>query len=224
MVALALASFLAMAQPTNNDYYQARNNQQMAELLNAVEKYHLQPGIDKMRSRSYSAAWGDFNFILNYFPNHPRALLLMGELCEKWRNPKCNVGGYFDKALQISPSNSGIHLTKGIYLQKQGKLDEAVESYRKSLEINPDFANAHYNLGLAYAEQKKFALANEHAQKAYALGIALPGLRSKLAAAGAWKEIEARPAEKEQKAPEPATAEAKPAPASGEAKTGDGGK
>ena len=223
-IAVALAPALAAAQATNNDYYNARASQQSSELLTAVEKYHLQQGIDKMRTRLWQAAWGDFNFILNYFPNHPRVLLLMSELCESWRNPKCNMGEYFEKALQVSPNNAGIHLTMGVYLQKRGKLNEAIESYKKSLEINPGSANAHYNLGLAYAAQKQNALANEHAQKAYSMGQMPPGLRNKLVAAGAWKDIEQKPAAATQKSDETPSDEPKPKPAETETRTNDGSK
>ena len=34
-------------------------------------------------------------------------------------------------------------------LAEQGKLDEAVACYRRALELKPDFAEAHYNLGNA---------------------------------------------------------------------------
>lgn len=204
LLVLIAAPGIAAAQPSNNDYYQARSDKQLSELLATVEKYHEQQGIDKMRGKHYASALGDFEFILNYFPNHPRILLFTSQLCELWRNPKCNMNSYFDKAIKRSPENAGIHLTKGIYLQKRGKLNEAIESYKKSLEFNPGSANTHYNLGLAYAAQKQNALANEHAQQAYALGVDLPGLRNKLVAAGAWKVIEAKPAEEM-----PASSEAK---------------
>lgn len=208
LAALLVPSY-AVAQATGNDYFQARSSQQLSELLSTVERYHLQQGVDKMRSRQYSAAWSDFNFILNYFPNHPRALLLMSDLCGKWQARQCNMDEYFDKALRRSPENAGIHLTKGIHLQKRGKLDEAIDSYKKSLEYNPGSANTHYNLGLAYVAKKEFTLANEHAQQAYSLGISLPGLRDKLVAANAWKPIEAKPSVE----PQP-TGEAKPEEAS----------
>ena len=34
-------------------------------------------------------------------------------------------------------------------LKDQGKLDEAVACYRRALELKPDFAEAHNNLGNA---------------------------------------------------------------------------
>lgn len=201
-VVLGLAGTISVGAQTqkteNNDYYLAKSDPKLTQLLHIVEKHHMQPGLDQIKSRQYPQAWGSFDFILRYFPNHPRALLLMSELCEKWRNPKCNMDAYFEKGIRMSPENSGIHLTKGVYLQKSGKLNDAIESYKKALEFNPGSANAHYNLGLAYTTQKQYVLANEHAQQAYNLGIDLPGLRNKLVAAGAWKTIETKPAEEAQ--------------------------
>ncbi|MDP1652011.1 MAG: tetratricopeptide repeat protein [Rhodocyclaceae bacterium] len=193
VLALALAGGSAAAQPTNNDYYGARSTPQLAELLATVEKYHEQQGIDKLRTRFYPGAWGEFNFMLNYFPNHPRALILMGQVCERWLDPKCNMTSYFDKAVRLTPENAGIYLTQGVYLQKRGKLAEAIESYKKALELNPNSANTHYNLGLAYVTQKNFDLANEHAQEAYSRGITLPGLQNKLMQAKAWKPLPPKP-------------------------------
>jgi len=43
----------------------------------------------------------------------------------------------------------------GTVLTKQGKLDEAVASYKRALEIKPDYAEAHNNLGAALTEQGK---------------------------------------------------------------------
>jgi hypothetical protein len=117
----------------------------------------------------------------------------MGDLCEVWRDPRCNMASYFDKAIQLTPENGGIYLTQGVHLQKRGKLKEAIESYKKSLELDPSSANAHYNIGLAYVAIKEYALANEHAHQAYAGGMPLPGLQNKLVAAKAWKPLEPKP-------------------------------
>jgi Flp pilus assembly protein TadD len=37
----------------------------------------------------------------------------------------------------------------GITLGKQGKNEEAVESFRKAISINPKLDEAHFNMGLA---------------------------------------------------------------------------
>ncbi|KPK24820.1 MAG: hypothetical protein AMJ61_13290 [Desulfobacterales bacterium SG8_35_2] len=43
----------------------------------------------------------------------------------------------------------------GNILKDQGKLDEAVKSYRRALSLKPDYAEAHYNLGNALRDQGK---------------------------------------------------------------------
>jgi Flp pilus assembly protein TadD len=37
----------------------------------------------------------------------------------------------------------------GLALGKVGKLEEAVESFRKTIDINPNFYQAHINMGIA---------------------------------------------------------------------------
>ena len=59
----------------NKDYYSVIDK----NLLRTVEAYHLRQGDEKMRAKRYAAAQGDFDFILNYYPNHPQALLLMAD-------------------------------------------------------------------------------------------------------------------------------------------------
>ncbi len=46
--------------------------------------------------------------------------------------------------------------TKGNNLTSQGRLEEAVEAYHKSIEINPDSTGTWFNLGLAYKGLKKY--------------------------------------------------------------------
>jgi len=57
-------------------------------------------------------------------------------------------------------------LQKGYELSKQGKLDEALDAYRKALEIDPKFANAWYNMGIVFEEQGKLDEALDAYRKA----------------------------------------------------------
>ena len=45
--------------------------------------------------------------------------------------------------------------TWAVALKDQGKLDEAVACYRRALELKPDYAEAHNNLGIALKDQGK---------------------------------------------------------------------
>ncbi len=195
---LAIPGLVAAQVPSN--YYAAASDRVVKDGLNAVEAYHLQKGIDAMRRKQYYGAFSDFDFILRYFPNHPRGLLLMSELCNLWSDPRCDAEGYFNKAISMTPDNATVHIGKGNYLQRHQRFDDAIESYKQALLHNPNSTSAHYNLGLAYLAQKQYAAANEHAQHAYALGGAsLPaGLRDKLVSAGAWRILDLEEAKDKQ--------------------------
>jgi Flp pilus assembly protein TadD len=150
------------------------------------------------------------------------------EVCEVWKDSKeCNLDVTFDDALKIRRNDAGVHLVKGVYLQKRKRTTEAIDSYKKSIAINPNSANAHYNLALAYVAQKQNALANEHAQQAYALGMMLPGLQNRLIAENAWKPIEPKPVT-EPTVPAEASPtvsdEATPKPLKSETNSNDGSK
>lgn len=166
------------------DYYD--QDPSARKLLGLVEQYHLNQGIAAMNKGGLNYALGDFDFILNRFPNHPRVLLLVSELALRMKAP-AKADLYFRKAIELYPETAATYAVYGIFLQKTGQLGRAIESYKTSLELDSASPGTHYNLGLAYFEKKQFDLANQHAQEAYARGFPLPGLRDKLKRAGAWK-------------------------------------
>ena len=43
----------------------------------------------------------------------------------------------------------------GIAFKAQGKLDKAIDSYKKAISLKPNFAKAYNNIGLALQEQGK---------------------------------------------------------------------
>ena len=193
-VVLAAIAIPSRAQsPT--DYYLARSDRAASNLLEQVEKYHLSPAVSNLRTGKYEYSYNEISFILGYFPNHPQALVLLSELCVKWKHPaRCDADGRFQRALQVNPEVADTYTIQGMYLQNTGRTDQAIENYKKALERNPVSVNAHYNLGLAYVSKKDFVEANKHAQQAYSLGMTLPGLRNMLTKAGAWKPLPAEPA------------------------------
>ena len=75
----------------------------------------------------------------------------------------------------------------GVSRTQIGKLDEAIEAYKKSISLKPDFALAHYNLGSTLQElgrldeaeasfTKAIALKPNHAEAHYNLGNMLKEL------------------------------------------------
>ncbi len=172
------------------DYYAAAASPQTLQTLKNVETFHIEPGRERMKKRNYPGALQDFAFILNYFPNHPTALSLVSDLCDlNWKSPQCEPQLYFERALRINPKAPQTWALYGLHLQRRKDVDKAIDAYGRALELNPASMNAHYNLGLAYADQKRFDLANRHAQAAYALGYPLPGLKDRLVRSGQWREL-----------------------------------
>ena len=54
-------------------------------------------------------------------------------------------------------------------LAKQGKVDEAISAAERALEVQPDFAIAHYNLGNLYVRRGRLDLAQRHFEEALRL-------------------------------------------------------
>jgi tetratricopeptide (TPR) repeat protein len=50
----------------------------------------------------------------------------------------------------------------GLALYKLGAYDQAIKAYVRSAELNPNDAQLHYNLGLAYFKEEKYSLSVEH--------------------------------------------------------------
>jgi Tfp pilus assembly protein PilF len=185
-----LVAGLAGAQATDNDYYTTTDT----TLLRTVERYHVVPAEEKIRTKFYSAARGDVDFVLRYFPNHPKGLLLLAQMCAEGVTQHCDLDGVFEKAIAINPDVAGTYVTQGVYLHRVKRYREAIASYQRALAIDPNSINGHYNLALAYVETKQYDLANQEAQRAYALGAPFPGLRDRLKQAGQWKPVAASPA------------------------------
>jgi tetratricopeptide (TPR) repeat protein len=169
-----------------NDYYAARGS----NAVTVVELYHLGPCEKRLAERDYPRAMAECGFILKIFPNHPTALLLTAQICEQWKSPRCMLDDVFERAVSINPKAPETFVVQGIHLHRINQYAKAIQSFKYALELDPDEMNAHYNIALTYLETKQFDLANTHAQRAYALGARLPGLRDRLTKAGYWKPAE----------------------------------
>ena len=182
---LAMVAATVAAQPNPNrpnDYYRF----QRSGLMTSVEQFHLGPCQRHLRERDYPRSVGECNFILKIFPNHPQALVLTIEACTNWKSPLCRLDELFQNAVSINPQAADTFVIQGIYQHRAHQYGKAIKSYEYALELDPNLMNAHYNLALTYLETKQFDLANEHAQRAYALGATLPGLRKMLEGSGHW--------------------------------------
>jgi len=169
------------------DYYNRAS--QPPQLLDSVRINHLERAEAVLRTKDpnrLEGAAGDLRYVLDYFPNHPRALSMMVNVALEWKKPQL-IEKFLGDAIDTFPNTPSTWTIQGIYLARIGRTDRAIESYQRALRLKPDDMQTHYDLGLAYASKKQWDLANEHAQVAYGLGAPFPGLKEKLIKANAWK-------------------------------------
>jgi predicted Zn-dependent protease len=111
---LCLISTCSVAAPIN--YYQAATTEWLAQ----TEHYHLQQGIEKAKLGQFEYAWSEYAFMLHYFPNHPRALELMGNLSIQMKQPD-RASKYFERAIALYPNDDATQAMYNEFLQKINK-------------------------------------------------------------------------------------------------------
>ena len=85
-------------------------------------------------------------------------------------------------ALQTAPELKQ-HVDAGLSAKARGDLDTAVREFRRVVELAPNLAAAHVNLGAVYFEKKSYAEAIVSLRKAVELDANLPGAHGMLGAA-----------------------------------------
>jgi tetratricopeptide (TPR) repeat protein len=58
---------------------------------------------------------------------------------------------FWEDVARKSPGKMRGHYNLGVIYNKRGRMDEAIENYKKAIRLKPDFADAHNNLGLTYS-------------------------------------------------------------------------
>jgi hypothetical protein len=176
--------------------YDYTNPTHVRDNLPIVEQYHFDRGVDALKGHAISGPdnlGGDIAYTLRAFPNHHRALDAMGryQLREKQapaRGARYTAECWFERAMAFAPNDGVVHMVYGIYLARKGDKDAALARYLEALELLPDSAELHYNLGLLYAKLQRYDDALAEAHTAYALGFPLQGLKNQLARAGKWRD------------------------------------
>jgi tetratricopeptide (TPR) repeat protein len=57
---------------------------------------------------------------------------------------------YLEKAIAQDPTKPRYYFAQGALFEKMGNEEKAIETYKKTMEIDPEFFNAYYNLGALY--------------------------------------------------------------------------
>jgi len=178
-------------------------SEEVRQMLHRVESFHfkrkhVQAALNG-DSSTEAGVWNNLDYTLRAFPNHPRALMLIGVFeiqvrkfsPEAWRavekRPNFSpVACYFERALMRTPDDPGIYNARGIILSRVQEWDKAIEAFQRAVELAPGSAEAHYNLGLAYYGAGDYQKSAASAREAYRLGYGKSGLKQRLKRKGAW--------------------------------------
>ena len=105
-------------------------------------------GTDLLRSRGQAGRWVGISALGIVLGFTAVTLRQIGY----WSNSEA----LFRRAVQVTRDNYLAYNNLGYYLSNRGAVEEAIENYRQSLAINPNYEDALNNLGHALASQRKF--------------------------------------------------------------------
>jgi Flp pilus assembly protein TadD len=92
-----------------------------------------------------------------------------------------SISCWFERARRMNSADAMVPLIHGIHLYHLKQYDAAEREMLQAERLAPESAEVHYNLGLLYVRLGNYPAAQQHADKAYAQGFPLPGLREQLA-------------------------------------------
>lgn len=77
-------------------------------------------------------------------------------------NKSADAITYLDKAIAKDTSNPTFYFAKGAALDKLGRPEDALKAYTEATEVDPEFADAYYNIGVVYYNRgvKQLEVAN----------------------------------------------------------------
>ncbi len=106
--------------------------------------------------------------ILAAFPEHPDALHLLGVVENETGNYETSVS-LISAAIRSLPGQAPYYASLGNAFQGFGRIQKAIACYQKSIEIDPNFHTAVYNLAATYLQTSQVDKAEASARKALLL-------------------------------------------------------
>lgn len=107
--------------------------------------------INLMRAQRFSDALHSLRQAMQQDPANWNILYMAGQCC-RFLNDLHGATSYLNKAVAVKPDEPSLLLALGIALQLKGSFSNAIEAFRKALEIDPDYVLAYNSLALT---QKK---------------------------------------------------------------------
>lgn len=127
----------------NNDYFTIGSAQQATFLIPVVENAHLGPKTNprgfwsRYNKGEWTLAAGELKYVLWVFPNHPRALFLLGMVARELKEPTIPIA-YYEKAMRLFPTHAYTRAQYGAYLVELGEKLQGIMQLEEALKMDPN--------------------------------------------------------------------------------------
>lgn len=156
MEGLVITDELKAALSEGNTLYEAQRYEEAIAAYQAIveanpDAYVIYKNIGNcyFQLQKYEEAEKYYQKILEKEPENADALLLIGNTYAN-RGQDEKAMEWYDKIEFEKITDPAVLFNLGANFYKESKLDQALKYYRKAVEINPDFLDAVYYLGLTY--------------------------------------------------------------------------
>jgi tetratricopeptide (TPR) repeat protein len=165
------------------------------ELLKiCIEKESFNPenfnfmGVAHYKKGDFSSALGYYKKALELDQNYASVFNNIGSLYLSMFLKERKEEAYrlamenFNRALKIDPRLFAAYNGRGAAYKYSGQLDAAISDWKKTIEINPNYINAYFNIGITYLEKSDRASALQYfqaCQERFAVKL-LPSERQRL--------------------------------------------
>jgi tetratricopeptide (TPR) repeat protein len=164
--------------------------------FNTVISNHFSSNVQRLIRGQTTTIEGDLDFTLRGLPNYPPALYAMNRYYYRLKStnvinsysgfaqknnfytPDC----YYKRALHFDNDNDSVNTLYAMYLHQHKRYEQSEQYYLKAKRIAPENPEIDYNLGLLYADMKKWDQVKVYAKNAYDKNYPLQGLKNKLLA------------------------------------------
>jgi tetratricopeptide (TPR) repeat protein/glycosyltransferase involved in cell wall biosynthesis len=120
---------------------------------NTAAKYNLAQCFEQ--SSKLDKAEKAYHSLLEAEPDNNAVLLNLGTINEKLSKENSS-NAYYDKVAPGDFDKLAVFTNLGISRMQQGRIDDAIELWKKALKIKPDSPDVNYNLGHAYLLKGNF--------------------------------------------------------------------
>jgi len=155
----ALRLTLRYTDNINSYDYAIRGTQEMANFWKYSDRKHLDAALDL------------FTISLKMDPVNIKALVGKGNVCLQKQQPDSTIF-YCDRAIELNPTIPDAYHLKAEYYTRREKYDSAIVFYQKTVDLAPNDAMAHNQLGQLYFIRKNDVINGmRHLSKSMELNI-----------------------------------------------------